>query len=228
MKRWLILLAAASAVSAAEPRSTVRATGEGIVSVRPDQAIVSFAVVTQAPSAQAAAAQNATKTQAVLAALKAALGTGADLRTSGYSLQPNYHYPREGGTPVLNGFTAANSVEATISDITTVGKVLDAGIKAGANRIDQLRLTMKDAEPHRREALRLAGQRARSRAEAIAAGLGAKLGKLVSAEESGAERPIPLMRQQAVAAEMRADTPIEPGQMDVRASVTVEYELAGQ
>ena len=95
----------------------VRASGEGIVAVKPDQAKVNFAVVTEASTAADAAAQNANRSKALLDALRGMLGSEADIHTANYSLSPKYTYPRDGGTPTLNGFTAQNTVEATITDM---------------------------------------------------------------------------------------------------------------
>src|SRR4051812_24021839 len=75
------------------PRRIIRASGVGKVSIKPDQAQVSVAVVTQAATAQLAAAQNADQTTAVLNALKQLLGANADLKTINYSLTPLYNYP---------------------------------------------------------------------------------------------------------------------------------------
>jgi uncharacterized protein len=206
----------------------VRATGEGVVAGKPDQAKVSFAVVTEAANAADAAAQNATRSKSVLDALRNLLGPNADIRTSSYQLQPKYNYPRDGGTPVLNGFTAQNTVEVTLTDLSGIGKLLDGGIKAGANRIDGLQIGLKDEQTLRLEALRAAGARAKAEAEAIAAGLNSRIGALLAAEEGTAVRPVQPARAMVAAMAAAPPTPVEPGSVEVRATVTVEYELLPQ
>ena len=222
-----LVSASAFAQSPAQRKPFVRATGEGVVSGKPDQAKVSFAVLTEAVNAADAAAQNATRSKSVLDALRSMLGANADIRTTNYSLQPKYTYPRDGATPVLNGFTAQNTVEVTTGDLSSIGRLLDSGIKAGANRIDGLQIGLKDEQAMRLQALKAAGERARAQAEAIASGLNARIGALLAAEEGTSIRPITEVRAMAVAA-ARAPTPIEPGSVEVRVTVTVEYELLTQ
>ncbi len=218
-----------SAQSPVQRKPFVRATGEGVVAGKPDQAKVNFAVVTESANAADAAAQNATRTKAVLDALRGMLGTNADIRTANYSLQPKYNFPRDGGTPVLNGFAAQNTVEVTLTDLALVGKLLDGGIKAGANRIDGLQMGLKDEQALRLQALRAAGARARAQAEAIAGGLNARIGAVLAAEEGGSVIPMSEMRVKGMSMAAAAPpTPIEAGSVEVRATVTVEYELLPQ
>ena len=176
----------------------------------------------QAATAEQAASDNATRAAAVFDKLRALLGANADIRTVNYSLNPNYTYPRDGGTPTLAGFTATNSIEATVTDLTMIGRVIDTAIAAGATRIDGIRLMLKDEEPSRNQALRQAGLKAKARAEAIAAGLGAKLGALLSAQESASVVPVPII---AGGAAQTVTTPIQPGTLEIRGDVTVQYEL---
>src|SRR6266851_7838752 len=106
-------------------RNLIRAAGEGVVAVTPDQVKVTLGVTTQAANAQDASSQNATQVAAVIDKLKQAFGTTIDIRTLYYSLSPNYNYPGGGGTPVLTGYTASNTVEVTATDLTIAGKIID-------------------------------------------------------------------------------------------------------
>lgn len=218
------LLLATTAVAQTLPprRAFVRAYGEASVSVRPDVARVSVGVLTQDRTASDAATKNAEQAAAVIAALRALLGPTAEIRTVSYTLGPVYHYP-PGGQAQLTGFNANNIVEAVIGDLSLIGRVIDAAIQAGANRVESLRLGLKDEDPVRAQALRLAGQKARAKAEAIAGGAGVRLGPVISAEEGYQVRPVGTTERVGVAA---ATTPVEPGLLDVRATVTLEFEIA--
>src|SRR5262249_45338209 len=106
------------------PRVTrVMVGGDSIVQAQPDTAIVTVAVVTQARNALDAQQQNATKTDAVVRALKAAAGAGAEVKTSGYSLQPQQVY-KENQPPTIAGYEARNSVTVTISELNKVGTLI--------------------------------------------------------------------------------------------------------
>lgn len=205
-------------------RPFVRAAGEGVVSVRPDQVKINVGVTTQAETAQASAEQNAARTGVVLNALRQLLGANADIKTVSYSVTPNYRYPQGGGTPTLLGYTTANVVEVTVADATVAGRVIDTATQAGANTVTGLRFTLRDSAQARSQALRLATQQARSNAESIAMGLGMRLGSIVSAEESSAVRAVTATDNRGGTA-ASTPTPVETGMVEVRATVVVEIEL---
>ena len=216
----LISLAAGCAGQTIPRRSIVRAQGDATVTSNPDQAHVGFAVETRAQTAEEAASTNATRTAALLAALRALLGARADIKTTGYSLNAIYTYP-PGGTPVLAGYTATNSIDVTVTDLALVGRVIDTGVQAGANRVQALQFQLRDPEPVRAQALKLAVQKARAHAEAMASGASARLGTVIAIEEGGAVRIVSSDRTLAAG----ATTPIEPGSVNVYANVVVEFEL---
>ncbi len=230
IKSAMAILTVFSAVLGAQPPagnrpSSVRAGGEAVVQAKPDMAILQVGVVTEAPTAQAAATQNATQLQAVLDKLRPMLGSTGEIRTAGYALNPNYQYPRTGGKPTIVGYTASNTVEVTTADLPGLGKIIDAASQGGANRIQGLQFTIKDERPVRAKALREAVGNARANAEAMAAGIGMKLGRVLELEQSSPQIIRPLARQQLAVAESAAPTPVEPGTVDVRATVTLTMEL---
>lgn len=118
-------------------RRFIRATGQGTVSISPDQAKLAVGVVTQAPTAVDASAQNAAQAQRVIDALRNTLGSGAEVKTISYTLTPVYTYP-QGQPAILTGYTATNIVEATTNDLSLIGKAIDTAIQSGANRVQSL------------------------------------------------------------------------------------------
>jgi uncharacterized protein len=210
------------AQTASLTRGHIRAFGEASVSVKPDIARLTVSVTTEATTAQEASALNASRSTAVFAALEQAVGKNGEIKTLSYVVTPKYSYPRD-SAPVLSGFTATNTVEVALTDLNITGRIIDTAISAGATRVDSLRLMLKDEEPARAQALRLAGQKARARADAIALGVGVRVGPLVSAEE-GFTSPVPVITDRG-AASTAITTPIETGTLEVRAQITVEYEI---
>ncbi len=206
------------------PRRLIRAVGQGKASGKPDQAQVDLAVVTQAATAQDAAAQNANQTTAVLTQLKQLLGANADIKTLNYSLSPVYNYPRDGSPATLTGFTANNTVEVTVGDLSLPGKIIDTAIQAGANRVDSLRFSINDDQPLRIQALRSAALQARAHADAIALGLGVHLGAVIAAAEGYAAGIVTADRV-GLTAGAAAPTPVQPGNIDVFATITLEIEI---
>src|ERR1051325_10268448 len=134
------------ATSQTAAASKVLVTGDSIVQAQPDTAIVTIAVVTQARAALEAQQQNAAKSDAVVRALKSAAGAGAEIKTSGYSLQPQRVY-KENQPPSIVGYEARNSVTVTLSDLTKVGAVIDAASQAGANDVSGISFTLRKDQP---------------------------------------------------------------------------------
>lgn len=204
-------------------RRSIQATGEATVRATPDQAQLSVGVITQAATAQEAASQNATQTDAVINQLKSILGAGADIKTIGYSLTPNYKYPQGGGIPTLTGYTASNTVQVTTGNLSLLGRLIDAANNSGANNIGGLNFGLRDPEPLKAQALAQAAKVARTHADAIANGLNVKLGGVLMAQEGAEIRPLAVERMGVAAG--ATTTPIQTGTVEVHATVTIDVEI---
>ena len=229
MKKTIIsiftLLTLSGLLQAQTRRATVVSYGDATVSTNPDQVRVSVGVSTRGTTAQDAAGQNATIVTAVIAAVQQVLGPKADIKTIGYTVSPIYIYPQN-ANPVLTGYTANNTLDVTSSDIANIGKVIDAATTAGANTVQSLRFSVKDDTPLRLRALQQATTNARTKAEAIALGVNMRVGSVISVQE-GYNSQISTVRTptSTLGASGTPTTPIEPGLVQVTASVTLDLEL---
>ena len=214
----LSLMTAYAQVAAPRP-PFVRAVGQGSVSVQPDQAKIDFGVVTTAKTAQDAAAQNASQVSSLLTALQTLVGSTGNIQTIAYSLNPNYNYP-QGGNPVLTGYTASNTVEVSAGDLSMVGAIIDTGVQAGATNVQSLQFTLKNPEPVRQQALKLATAQAKAHAEAMASGAGLHIGAVHSIQEDTTNGGTPVL-----GAPSSISTPILPGLVNIQATVTLEVDL---
>jgi uncharacterized protein YggE len=221
---------AAVAPGLARGITRVIVSGDAVVQSQPDTAILSIAVVTQNASASEAQAENASKTDAVIRAIKAAAGAGAEVKTGGYSLQPQYVY-KEGAPPVITSYMARNSVNVTTGALDRVGAILDAASRAGANSVDGLSFALRRDEQARSTALANATREAMSKARVIADTLGGRVVRIVEVQEAGTVRPIPISYagggdMERVSATKQ--TPIEPGSLEVRAEVQLIAEIGAK
>lgn len=204
----------------------VLVAGDSIVQAQPDTAILTISVVTQAKSAIDAQQQNAAQSDAVVRTLKATAGAGAEVKTTGYSLQPQRIY-RENQPPTITGYEARNTVLVTTGDLTKVGPIIDAAAQAGANDVAGISFTLRKDRPARDEALALATREAISKAQVIAQALGGRVVRILEVQEDGIVRPRPfesdvsgrVMMQKAVG------TPIEVGSLEINARVQVVAEI---
>jgi uncharacterized protein len=229
MRLLLGVVLAVTTLAAQEPVRVpqVIAHGEGVATVRPDQVRIQIGVTTQAPTAQEAGAQNAKQSAAVIAELKQLLGASAELQTANYSLHPMYRSQRDGGKPTIVGYQASNTVEAKLNDISAAGKVIDAATKSGANQIQGIHFSVKDEQKVRAEALAKAAAQARANAQALASAVGLRVIRLVKIEDGEPVRVIPMRAEMRMAADA-VQTPVEPGNVEVRANVIVTAEVAPQ
>ena len=226
----MLVLAAATALHAQETRPTTQDTtkrqtriavgGDAIVQAQPDTAILTVSVVTQGKRAIDAQQENASKTEAVLNALKAAAGAGADIKTSGYSLQPMRVY-RENQPPTISGYEARNSVTLTTSELAKLGNIIDAASQAGSNDISGISFTLRKDRPARDQALQEATREALSKAQVMAQALGGRVVGIAEVIEEGFQRPPqPVYQAEAFMAKRdAANTPVEIGSLDITSRV---------
>lgn len=208
----------------------IAVTGSAEVAAAPDRAVVSLGATVESKQAQDAQKQIAQTMQRIVRDIKAQGVPDEKIRTSGLSLNPVYSHPapragQEPEAPRIVGYRAANTVQVQVDELERVGGVIDAGIAAGANQLNGLSFDLRDDLKQRKQALQLAAQEARSKAEAIAASLNLQLGEVLEIREEGSPAAYPAERR--FAASSAAGTPIQPGQVQVSAGVHVRFRLVG-
>jgi uncharacterized protein YggE len=215
------------AMAAATGRVTrVMIVGDSIVQAQPDTAIVTIGVVTQNRSAITAQQENAAKSGEVVRVLKTVAGAGAEVKTSGYSLQPQRVY-KEGQPPTITGYEARNMVTVTLSDLTKIGSVIDAAAQAGSNDVSGIAFTLRQDRPARDRALSEATREALSKAQVIAQALGGRVVRIVEVQEEGFQQrpPVPVYQTENFLAKSAAATPIEVGSLEISSRVQVIAEV---
>jgi uncharacterized protein YggE len=227
--RWILFLAGlllvASAIAGvAQPHfghsattapagKTITVSGDGSVTAVPDRATFSFSIETRAKTASAALAQNSADAAAVIAALKNAGVTSANIQTSQVSLNPQ---TSQDGTTIV-GYAASNGVTVRTA-LASAGKIVDAAVGAGANGVSGPSLDVSDQTSLYRDALHKAVDNAKLKAQALADATGLSLGAVQSVTEGGSATPFPITDKMSA-----AGAPIEAGTQQIQASVTVTY-----
>ena len=215
----LLALSAAALLAQTTGTRTVQASGTATQSANPDQAQLDVGVVTLGATAQESAQQNATQTTAVLNGVKAVLGANGTVQTVSYSVYARYNNAQPS---VIVGYTTSNMVRVTTTDLSIVGRLIDAANQAGANSVGGLSFGLLDPEPLVQQALTQATKQALAHAGAIAAGLGGKVGAVLSAQEGVSYTPMPVASAGIAAA---PTTPVQTGTVTVYASVTINVLL---
>lgn len=229
----LVLATVASAQVQVERRElttipSLTASGRGEARVRPDLAVVRVGATIQAQEASKAQAAVNQIMQKAIARLKE-LGIPEDqIQTETISLWPEYRHDKQGREPILVGYRASNVVAVRVKEINRLGEVIDAAVGAGANQLQGVSFEVQDDRAARRDALQRAIADAQAKGEAMAAAMGLGLMAVLDVHEGLVDvvpPPRPMARM-ALAAE--AATPVQPGQVQVQAEVTVRWRVAAK
>ena len=146
------------------------------------------------------------------------------------------------GNPGVRRYVVRNQIEVRIDDLDRLADVIDAAntAKNVALTIASPRLELKSLETVELDAARAAVRAAMARAQAMAAGAGQSLGPIVRIEQGqvlvSAPAPPPPPRAgladargagggRGGAGETFVDTPITPGELEVRAHATVTVAI---
>jgi uncharacterized protein YggE len=214
----LSLLLLAASLTAQTTAASVTATGTAAIYVQPDQVQLTVSITTQGTTATAAGQQNANVTVAVTKAVTSVLGSSGSIQTVSYSVYPQYGAGAQSSTIV--GYSATNSFQVTMTDLTLIGNIIDAANQAGATGVGNLTLGLQNPAPSLQQALTAASKLGLANAGAIASGLGRTTGSVISAQQSSAV--IPLV---ALVSPVASTTPVQTGPVSVSATVSVTVQL---
>jgi len=234
MKR--IILAAAMIAGAAgmlgqtapaPMQETVSVSGTGKVTLTPDRYTFTLGVQTIAPTVDQAVNENNARVANVLAALKKAGATDAQIRTSNFSIYPQQDYSQQNQLPRILGYQVNNSITVTRDKIGDAGKLLQAAISAGVNQSSGLQFQVSDPVRGRDQGMKMAFDDAKSKATVLAQAAGRSVGRALTISETGAEPPRPYPMAQMVRAGKAevSEVPVEGGTQEVTYNVSVVFEL---
>ncbi|MBI4493471.1 MAG: SIMPL domain-containing protein [Chloroflexi bacterium] len=203
--------------------SGISVLGEGVVLAPPDQARSVFGVEVVDPSLATAQQEAASRMSAVLDRLVQAGVDPKDIKTVRFIVQPEFD--NRSGQPVLAGFRVSNAVAVTLKDIDAVGRTIDAVVAAGAVRVEGVSFEVADPSGLKDQAREQAMNNARAKAEQLARLGGVTLGKPIRIEESDLGGVRPLQAAPAARAAAAPETPIMPGELEIRTQVQVVFAI---
>lgn len=218
---------ASTASTPAEPKpGTATASGSGVVSAAPDQALMTFGVEARGKNAKIALSTVSAKAAKINAALKRTGVAEKDLQTANVNIYPEYRESKSGGKPQIVGYQASLSVNAKVRKLDALSDVIQAGTAAGATDVNGPSFSIADDSPIQAQAIQKAVDDARRVAQAMAKASGKKLGSVISVTSAAPSGSEPYMSKGIMhdTAAMAA-VPIQPGQLDVTSQVTVTFAL---
>jgi uncharacterized protein YggE len=208
----------------------INVSGEGEVSLAPDMAILTLAVLREAETADAALSANNVALQDVLQALQEQGITERDIQTSQFQIIPRYSRSetKEGMTEdgKIIGYAVSNGLTVRVRDLAKLGALLDQSVKLGVNKGGEISFTNDDPEAALTQARKQAVARAVDKAKTLTQAAGVKLGHIIEINENSMRpMPQPMMRM-AMAKDMAAEAvPVASGENTYTVTVNVSFAL---
>lgn len=226
-------------------RPQLNVNGEGKIFVRPDIAAFTATVVTDAARVGDAQNQNTSRSNAIIDFLKKNNIQGKDVKTTNYSIQPQYRYdtgrpcqvlsdesipcfPVTNVVPRIVSYQVYHSLEIRVRDLSKVDDILQGVVSAGANQVGSIAFMVEDEKAVIAAARKQAIDDAQAKAMVLARDLGVRITKMAGFSESGG---VPVYYSRAFEGQMATkggDAPapqVEPGEQEIRSNVTIIYEF---
>lgn len=207
--------------------ATLTVQGTGIVSLDPDTATITLGVRESSADVGEAQARVSEKLTQVVGKLQSMGVREEDIHTSSIDIYEDYNYDDSDE----KAYAAANSISVTISDIENAGKYIDAVFEAGANTFSGIVFSASDTADAKKRALELSVENAREKAEVLAAAAGMKVAGISAIVEQGSGMYNNYYAGNRFEAAMEkadagAGTPVFSEQIQVSASVAIDFTLA--
>jgi uncharacterized protein len=226
----LLFCGYAHAESLKDSVSNVAVVGEAVEDVAPDRAILRFGVVTDRPTASAAASDNAAAMTAILADLKTMGIADADMQTQGVSLTPISSEERDakGKTKTVQSYRATNTLAVYVKPVEKAGDVIGRAIDKGANSLDGVDYDHSNLDAKRDELRAKAVKDAERRARIYAEAAGLRLARVIEIRPAEAEPVFAKSFDTRMAAAPAAapSVPLRPGQQRISERVAIIWALA--
>jgi uncharacterized protein YggE len=221
-----VVPAMAQSASGSAPVNSVTVSGTGKASGAPDVAYINLGVDTRDADVSKAVEQSNKDIASIMDAVRGAGVDAKDIQTTNFNVYPEDQIDPQTNAPTgKRVYHVQNMLNITVRDISKVGAVIDAGLKAGASSINGLDFGIADTSKLEQDARLKAVDDARRRAEQLAAAFGLKVGDpIIISESFGGIPPMPYYNRDAMGG-AGAATQISPGQLSVSVQVDVTFIL---
>ncbi len=226
----VVVLVIVNAISGFSSSETITVEGISAVSVVPDEIGVYFSAETLENSADVTKDVNAVIVADVKAALIAAGFSRDDFETSNFNVREDFEWKDDGRESL--GFKATHSIIVRMSseDEAMIGAAIDAAVDNGALlSYVNFELSQDLENEYKALAMKSAAEDARVKGEAVADGLGMRLGKVVSTTSSDfGYRPWLAYAESDMAGSMKGEevaTNIQVGEQEISSRISVTYKI---
>lgn len=198
--------------------------GQGSASAAPDEVTISFGVTKSATTVADAQNQTNTAIEDILNNLKKLGVSDKDLKTTNYSVNPDYNY---NGRQKISGYTVTQNIDLKLKNIKDTNEAIDTITANGANLVGQIQFGFTDQSKAKLEeiARKEAVGDAKQKAESLAKTAGIRLGKIINVLEESNSQPRPIFLESAKAGTIELPTTnVTPGENSVNITATLTYQ----
>lgn len=147
--------------------------------------------------------------------------------------QANYQVPPQRQVPnqPRQAYNGRATVVVTTPQMDLLGPLIEAGMAAGASQLDSVSFTLSSDATARNDAISAASKDAQSKAQALAASMGVKLGKALAISINAQPRPQTIygsnLMMHSIQSSMAslANMPVLPREVGFGAEVNAVYEI---
>lgn len=206
---------------------TISVTGEYSLNVLPDKVGIYLNVETSAKTLEEATEKNANITSTLTEALLKEGLAKEEIQTQNYYSYQDFDW--SSGARIDRGYKVIHSIKIQLSaDNDNIGGIIDSAVNAGA-MVSYINYELSSAyeSQYKAEAIQLATEDAKAKAEAIAEGLDKKVGKVVSISDSSIDY-YPLRAYDVASSEISlkdAATNLTPSEQTVYARISAVFKI---
>ena len=217
-----------------EAKNTITVSDTGEIYAKPDLALISFSVKTEAKQVSEAMSENTKKMNAVIDFVKGEGVEEKDLKTTSFNIYPRYEWHKEIGIPpypegkrVLVGYEVTQRLQVKIRDMEKIGKIIEGATAAGTNQVGDLQFTIDNQDVFKAQARKQAIDKTKAKAKELASQLGVNLVRITNFSESSVlPRYYVGFKETVGMGGAEAPTPqIETGENKITVTVTITYEI---
>ena len=224
---------APNASSAYSATNSITVNSSENVTVVPDIAQVEYSVRTEAGDAASCQQKNTESVGQVIELLKSLNIEETSIQTSDYYMNPVYNY--SGNTPRVTGYEAITTLTVSNLPIDGLDEILAQSVSTGINTIRSITYQASKYDESYQQALTAAVESARRKAEALAGAAGCNVGSVMSIQETSGYTEARYSdyaltnryaaKKESLSAGAEDSASIMPGEIQVEASIVVEYQI---
>lgn len=198
---------------------------EDYIELEPDMVEMQIAIETSNKDISKATEQNNEKAQEVYKSLAKILDDGDYLKTNSYSINPRYS--TIDGKRVFDTYIVTNSITLKTCNLTLVPKIIDTSVEKGANKINNMNLTVANFDNEGTKLVSELTKKAYAEAKTVAASVKSNITGIkrinVNYTSQNKPRTYSMALNKAVNSTNATSTPFERGKIKLYGTVDAEF-----